>query len=402
MDERVLQFRVGVVVLSAALITGILVFIFGEGWKPRYQVSMDFQSAPGVSPNTPVRKNGILIGRVTSVELQEDGVRLTARIDRDIKLYTNEICRINNSLLMGDAVLEFVPGRQEERGDLVQDGAVIQFTEVAPDPQARVNEAVANVVELKEAVEVTLATFNEETLPTFNRTMEQFGMAGENIASITAMVNDALQGETGNLRQFFDDIRRLTATTNEAVRRFESVMGHVEEVVGDDRIKGDIKETLAGLPSIVQKAEMTLDEAQVSMEAFQNAAISAEENLDNLQGFTGPLRDNGEQMVADLQRSLQSVSEMAIQLEEFTSALNASEGTVGLLLNDPQLYYSLLEAIDNVELITREFRPIVRDLRVAADKIARDPGQLGVRGALDRRPVGSGVKGGLWQPTTER
>ena len=401
MDERVLQFRVGVVVLSAALITGILVFIFGEGWKPRYQVSMDFKSAPGVSPNTPVRKNGILIGRVTTVELQENGVRLTARIDRDIKLYENEVCQISNSLLMGDAVLEFVPGPDEERGPLVEDGGVIRLTRLAPDPQARIDDAVANVVELKEAVEITLETFNEETLPAFNRTMEQFGMAGENIASITAMVNDAMQGETGNLRQFFDDIRRLTATTNSAVARFESVMVNVEEVVGDDRIKADIRETLASLPTIVQKAEMTLEEAEKSMVAFQNAAVSAEENLDNLQGFTGPLRERGDAMAANLQRSLESVSEMAIQLETFTRALNESEGTVGLLLNDPQLYYSLLEAIENVELVTREFRPIVRDLRVAADKVARDPGQLGVRGALDRRPVGSGVKGGLWQAPSD-
>jgi phospholipid/cholesterol/gamma-HCH transport system substrate-binding protein len=40
-------------------------------------------------------------------------------------------------------------------------------------------------------------------------------------------------------------------------------------------------------------------------------------------------------------------------------------------------------------------KPLVNDLRVFADSLARDPGQLGVRGALQRRPAGSGFKGTL-------
>ena len=51
----------------------------------------------------------------------------------------------------------------------------------------------------------------------------------------------------------------------------------------------------------------------------------------------------------------------------------------------------------NVEDITWKLRPIVDDARVISDKVARDPSILGVRGVLDRRPVGSGNK----LPTTE-
>jgi hypothetical protein len=39
-----------------------------------------------------------------------------------------------------------------------------------------------------------------------------------------------------------------------------------------------------------------------------------------------------------------------------------------------------------VNRLTKELRPIVDDVRVFTDKIARHPEQLGVRGALDRRP----------------
>ena len=46
----------------------------------------------------------------------------------------------------------------------------------------------------------------------------------------------------------------------------------------------------------------------------------------------------------------------------------------------------------NVEDITWKLRPIVDDARVISDKVARDPSILGVRGVLDRRPIGSGNK----------
>jgi len=43
--------------------------------------------------------------------------------------------------------------------------------------------------------------------------------------------------------------------------------------------------------------------------------------------------------------------------------------------------------------ISSKVEPLLNDLRVAADAVARDPGVLGVRGAIDRRPGKTGYKG---------
>ena len=69
MDERVLQFRVGVVVVAAASITVILVMLFGAlpNLRPHYTLHIRFAEAPGVTVDTPVRKSGVQIGRVSKV-----------------------------------------------------------------------------------------------------------------------------------------------------------------------------------------------------------------------------------------------------------------------------------------------------------------------------------------------
>ena len=80
------------------------------------------------------------------------------------------------------------------------------------------------------------------------------------------------------------------------------------------------------------------------------------------------------------------LDEVLRQAVFFTKALNESDGTLGKLVRDPRVYEDLAAAAANVKNLSRDLRPIVDDIRVFSDKIARHPEQLGVRGALDRRP----------------
>ena len=113
---------------------------------------------------------------------------------------------------------------------------------------------------------------------------------------------------------------------------------------------------------------------------------AADRNLRNLEGLTKPLGERGEQMVAQVDRTIGRLDETLQQAATFTRALNESQGTLGKLVRDPKVYDDLAQAANNVNNLTKELRPIVDDVRVFTDKIARHPEQLGVRGALDRRP----------------
>ena len=74
-----------------------------------YIIYIHFDDAPGVSQGTPVRKSGILIGRVHSVRFADQGgVIVEARINRGIELYRREIPEVTSSLLGGDVVIQFV------------------------------------------------------------------------------------------------------------------------------------------------------------------------------------------------------------------------------------------------------------------------------------------------------
>ena len=72
MDDRTLQFRVGVLVLASAMIGILLIVYFGElptFGRGEYEFHVRFPAAPGVAKDTPVRKHGVRIGRVEQVVL---------------------------------------------------------------------------------------------------------------------------------------------------------------------------------------------------------------------------------------------------------------------------------------------------------------------------------------------
>src|SRR5687767_10617224 len=111
MESKVLQFRVGVMVLASLVLAGVLGLLFGDWqaiWQPTYEIHVRLADATGVQRGTPVRKSGLLIGRVSKLELIDEGVLLTLRIDKDVQLNHGDTCLLRNSLF-GDAELAFVP-----------------------------------------------------------------------------------------------------------------------------------------------------------------------------------------------------------------------------------------------------------------------------------------------------
>ena len=139
MNERQMQFRVGVVVFATMIIGGLLATLNGPlptGWLPwgraKYQIGIEVPEAPGVDPNTPVRKNGILIGRVKSIEDKDGGVLFKAEIDGNRPLFADFEPHIRTSVL-GDATIDFLSRRPAAGAQPVADGTVFRGF-VDPNP----------------------------------------------------------------------------------------------------------------------------------------------------------------------------------------------------------------------------------------------------------------------------
>lgn len=369
MDERALRFRVGVVVIAAAMITIILITLLGawpNPFKKRYTLHIVFPEAPGVAVDTPVRKNGIQIGRVSDVELRDQGgVLLTLKVDAMYRLRENEVCRISTgSLITGDAILEFVRSQNPAAStDPLSDGDYLTNGTVATSPF----EVIANLE------------------GRMNSAIDSIQNAGDQVSLLAQNLNTVV----GDNRQ---ELRSIVRKTDIALDSFAQAMDGVERLLGDPEIQEKLRATLEDLPKLFDDARNTLGEIHTTLDGFNRVSARAERNLANLEEFTAPIGARGEEISANLASTVRNVDQLLSNLVHLSQAIDSREGTLGQLIHNRDLYDRLDTAAKELEAATRKVRPIIDDVRVIADKIARDPRQLGVKGALDRRPNGAGLK----------
>src|SRR5262249_31722359 len=114
MTEHGMRFRIGLFVLLTLVLLATLVTLFGSlpsFFKQYQQYTVTFADAPGVTPGTPVRRSGVRVGEVKSVDLDHDSgeVNAQALTERPHKLPRHEHPTLVQGLLGSDASIDLVP-----------------------------------------------------------------------------------------------------------------------------------------------------------------------------------------------------------------------------------------------------------------------------------------------------
>lgn len=393
MDEQGYRFGVGVLVVASLVIAVILILFFGAApnfFAEKYTVTIRFDAAPGVATDTPVRKNGVQIGRVSAVQLlDEDGVDLTLELDGEYVVRAGELPRIGTgSIITGDAVVEFVPptpeslverfdgtGGSPEDGLLdeietmlastpIKDGDFLSGGRVAPDP-------LDTLVNMQASFATTLTAI--ET-------------AGNQVTALALDVRRMIGSGDGELQ-------KIAQKTEVTIDNFNETLDAIERLFTDPNLKTSIDTLAMRLPELVNEAQLVMQQTENTLAAFEDVGRAAEATMQNVSEFTAPLGEHGEQIVGDAMRALQNLDALLADLRIVATRFSTNEGTVARLLDDDELYYTFINTLHNIETLTRRLQPVVEDARIFTDKAARDPGSvIDLRGALQGRPRGAGLK----------
>lgn len=364
MDERVVQFRVGAMVLVSLLITGILVGMFGELPRlvsPTYPVYVRFNEAPGVAEDTPVRKSGIRIGRVTKIQFAADvfndpnqrGVIVTAEIDGNRRIYRNEVCRVKTSLL-GDAELRFELARKP----------TAETAAIEPKEFSLAKPLLGEIVYDPATVITDLHGGLQQAIGSVAQTSDE-------MRTVVVKVRDLLSANEQRIQQ-------LLAKSEQTLSAIQQTAEAANEIVGDPETRARLRETIERMPALIQDAQQTVGRLDGTM-------TLVDQNLHNVEGFTAALGQRGPQLLAQLDQTTQKLDQVMSEILVFSRALNSQEGTLGQLVRNPELYYRLTHAAQNVDELTRQLQPIVADVRVITDKVARHPGVV-LRDAVQPGP----------------
>lgn len=392
MDENRLRFGVGVLVISSIGVGIILTFLFGafpSVLTENYTLLVKFPSAQGIGLNTNVVRDGVRIGRVSDVQLRrEGGVLVTLEMQETHRenLTHRYVPQIGaGNLVSGDAQIEFVAGTAE---DLEKNWGT--NLEILDEPYSAIEEAIdygkvtPGFLEMQSELASTFETIRKASVAV--------AQAGGSVNGLVAQVQ-------GSVDETDDKIAQVADEAVESLEAFQDLLTAVNDIVGDPDLRKNLDASFRELPTLLQNAQKTFDSAQKTFESFERVGDSAaktvqsfERTAGNIEQFTRPLGEQGDALVTQFRTTFESLERALDQVDTFGQALNNENGTIRRLMEDEELYYQIRRTITNIEEATARVRPILDDVRVFSDKIARDPRQLGVKGALNNRPNGAGYK----------
>ncbi len=281
----------------------VLGFNFLKGksfFKKEKYIYAVYQDVQGLVKSNPVVINGLQVGRVENIDGGKDLKRIvvTVNLTKDINIPSNSLAVINPNLL-GSPSLEIQLGN------------------------------ASNYLK------------NGDTLLTT--------LSGGAFDEALKLINPVLY-----------EVRN-------AVKSLDSVL-HVVTGVFDPATKNNIKGIVLNLNTTTALLAVSASSLQKLLNV-QNGALAS--SLNNVNSFTANLKSNNEKLNSilenaqkasakfadiDLKKTLDTLNVAVENFKEGSEKINSKDGSLGLLLNDKQLYNNLKSTADKVNILLDDIR----------------------------------------------
>lgn len=395
MNDQAIRFRLGIFVLGAFILLGVLVVLFG-GFPDYFRSTDDytiiFDSAPGVSPGTPVRRSGVRIGEVSRLDLNNDTgkVEVVIHVEAGRSLRRQDQAMLTQGLLGGDSTIDFVTRPPEDKlAGVIEPGSTIEG-KVQADAGSVVGPAKS-----------TMEKFNELT-PLMKKTLEQYERIGANTNATMPEMRKKLDEATVQFKAAAENWRAAGKKLDELLgdnrSKIDSSIDSLNKMFSDknqknftDALEGAKKfgEMSKSMEGVASDARDMFRAGRRTFESFDDTRQRANEAIDLLKKTLKPFSERSDTMAKNFDESADKLNKLLTDMRDLLQAFARSEGTVQKLIVDPSLYDNLNATACMITRIIPRLDRILRDMEIFADKVARHPESLGLGGVI--RP-GSGLK----------
>ena len=166
-------------------------------------------------------------------------------------------------------------------------------------------------------------------------------------------------------------IEQFTRTMQTA----EKTLASAGSLISDPRYQKQLQATLSALPEL-------LNETRTTLQTVNSVVQEVNSTVNNISVATTPLAKHSQNMVNRLNQSLSNIETITGELAIVSRMMNQNDGTLKKLLTDPAVYRNLNSTSASMAVLLENLKPVIADMQLFSDKIARHPEILGVRGVV--------------------
>ena len=211
MDIKRLEIKVGLFVLMALVLLGVLVIQFSKGtsvFLGTYNVRLVAPNVGGLKLNASVQLAGVVVGSVSDVQLAPDGksVTLILKIYKTARIYSDAEFVIESAGFLGDNFVAIIPTQNQGHvlgnNDQAYCEAPLDMQQVARSAVgfvARVDETVKKIEDSVTTLQQTV--LNQQTLTNLSATVANLRTASEEADNAVGRIDGLVDtnGEQLNL-----------------------------------------------------------------------------------------------------------------------------------------------------------------------------------------------------------
>ncbi len=206
--------------------------------------------------------------------------------------------------------------------------------------------------------------------------VDVLAQTGREWQQVGSRLNTVMGGQDGQqmqqvLRQTVASLEQFTLTMHTANKTLSSA----QRLLADGETQSNLKETLQALPKLVEDTRQTIG-------AVRGTVQRVDQNLRHIDTALRPIAQNSRPMASRLNNTLANLEVLSAELAQFSKLLRTRDGSVQRLVADPSLYRNLNATAASMATFLQKAEPVLSDLRVFSDKIARHPELIGVRGVI--------------------
>lgn len=291
------EVRIGILVGSAILIF-FAGFYFLKGaniFSPENEYICHFDNVQGLQASAAVQVKGMAVGRVSEIKLIDNKVKVTLSVSKKVKLNEGTVAKLGSADILGTKVINL---------------------EIGAGPKELDNKA-----ELPTKVEGgILDNLSVELSPLIGDVRHAVGKLDTALLSINQILNDSTK-------------QRLNST----IASLDLTMKNLKDFSGSLNAKS------GELGSVIDNANSFTSNLSQNNEKISAIIDNAKTTTDNLSK-------------APIQQTVKDVQAAADELRDVIAKINNNEGTLGMAVNDKQLYNNLTETLKTLNSLMADLQ----------------------------------------------
>lgn len=257
---------------------------------------------------------------------------------------------------------------------------------LTPENQRKLTRLIDNAAAVSDRLP---GFFNEENRANLQATLKNVNAATENLSALLS--EDNRKAATKAINHVAEASERLTNVLSEQNQKniTESLANIRKSSDKFDELASNLNAAAADARTSMKSLDEVLKDGKAVVKKVGESANRFDEAMVNIRDVAKTLSERAPTILKNIEDTSSRFSAVATDVGEFTKALNSGDGTIRRLVADPSLYNNLNAGARSASASLGRFDKVMKDLEVFADKLARHPEMIGVRGAVS---PSSGIK----------